>query len=124
MSSAPNSELNGFHRFITEQLGIGHGDVSPEDVLDLWRAEHPLRAAEEENMLAVREALADMATPCFNVLQTKPQARAIRRRRSRRRKNWPNRPPLQIRPAPRRTSAAQFPRATSDCRTNCSHRIQ
>lgn len=61
MSSALNSEMNSFHRFITEQLSIGRGDVSPEEALDLWRAEHPLSAIEEDDLLAVREALADMA---------------------------------------------------------------
>ncbi|HEX7377138.1 MAG TPA: hypothetical protein VF278_08495 [Pirellulales bacterium] len=28
MSSALNSELNSFHRFISEQLSVGRGDVS------------------------------------------------------------------------------------------------
>lgn len=61
MSSVLNSELNSFHRFISEQLSVGRGDVSPEEALDLWRADHPLGETEEEDMLAVREALADMA---------------------------------------------------------------
>lgn len=61
MSSVLNSELNSFYRFISEQLSVGRGNVSPEEALDLWRADHPLGDTEEEDVLAVREALDDMA---------------------------------------------------------------
>ncbi|HEV3344780.1 MAG TPA: hypothetical protein VG125_30670 [Pirellulales bacterium] len=60
MSGGLESELTSFHRFISEQLSEGHGDVSPEEALDLWRGHHPTAHAEEDDVLAVREALTDM----------------------------------------------------------------
>lgn len=59
MSGGLDSELTSFHRFISEQLSVGHGNVSPEEALDLWRSKHPAADADED-VLAVQEALADM----------------------------------------------------------------
>lgn len=56
MSGSVDSELSSFHRFISEQLNVGRGDVSPEEALDLWRMQHP----DDEAVLAVQEALEDM----------------------------------------------------------------
>jgi hypothetical protein len=60
MSGSLNSELSSFHRFISEQLNIGRSEVSPEEALDLWRSEHPIAVAEEDDIQAVRAALDDM----------------------------------------------------------------
>lgn len=54
-------ELRGFHQFIAEKLGSGATPLSPEEVLDLWREDHPIPEDLEESVAAVREALADMA---------------------------------------------------------------
>lgn len=56
MSGSFDTELNSFHRFISEQLSVGRSDVSPEEALQLWRMDHP----DEETVLAVQEALQDM----------------------------------------------------------------
>ena len=58
--SGLESELTSFHRFIAEHLSEGRGDVSPEEALDLWRTHHPVADADDDVVLAVREALADM----------------------------------------------------------------
>jgi hypothetical protein len=60
MPSGLESELTSFHRFISEQLSEGHSNVSPEEALDRWRTQHPLADAEEDDIAAVREAIADM----------------------------------------------------------------
>ena len=57
MPHGSDSELGSFHQFISEQLSVGRVDVSPEEALDLWRSQHP----DTDDVLAVQEALADMA---------------------------------------------------------------
>ena len=54
----PN-ELSNFHAFVGEQLARGEPSLSPEDVLDLWRDQHPDPAMEDATE-EIREALADM----------------------------------------------------------------
>lgn len=60
MSGGLDSELTSFHRFISEQLSVGGGDVSPEEALDLWRAQYPDTSASDDDGSAVQEALTDM----------------------------------------------------------------
>ncbi|HVA46783.1 MAG TPA: hypothetical protein VNH11_10500 [Pirellulales bacterium] len=60
MSGGLGSELSSFHRFISEQLSVGRGDVSPEEALDLCRTRHPAADEEGDAVLAVQEALTDM----------------------------------------------------------------
>lgn len=60
MSGGLDSELSNFHRFISEQLSVGHNNVSPEEALDLWRLQHPVADADDEDLSAVQEALTDM----------------------------------------------------------------
>ncbi len=60
MSSIESNELASFHSFVSDQLRVGRGNVSPEEALDLWRAQHPAPDSEDEETLAVREALEDM----------------------------------------------------------------
>jgi hypothetical protein len=55
----PN-ELSNFHHFVGEQLARGDDSLSPEDVLDLWRGQHPDPAMEDATE-AIREALDDFA---------------------------------------------------------------
>jgi len=60
MSGGLGSELSSFHRFVSHQLQSGRDDVSPEEVLDLWREQHPEVDDADDSVLAVREALQDM----------------------------------------------------------------
>ncbi len=53
------SELVSFHRFLSDRLSSGE-DLSPEEVIDRWRAENPSREDYLETVVAVRQALADM----------------------------------------------------------------
>jgi hypothetical protein len=57
MATDPHSELFQFHQFVGEQLGSGR-DLTPEETLDLWRAEHP---GDDDTIAAVQEALDDLA---------------------------------------------------------------
>ncbi|MBI4606151.1 MAG: hypothetical protein HY721_29645 [Planctomycetes bacterium] len=60
MPSKLQAELIRFHRFISDRLGQGAGDLSPEEALDLWRAENPSPDEHAEAVAALREAIADM----------------------------------------------------------------
>jgi hypothetical protein len=66
MSDAANqislltADLSGFHSFIGEKLKEKNVGISPEEALDIWRAQHPLPDDFEENVEALREALEDM----------------------------------------------------------------
>ena len=60
MSIDANSELQSFHQFVTEQLATGEQPISPEEALDIWRVQHPSPEQYAEDVLAIREALADM----------------------------------------------------------------
>jgi hypothetical protein len=54
------SELESFHRFLGDQLAHGDLALTPEECLDLWRAQHPPDEDVEADTLAIREALDDM----------------------------------------------------------------
>ncbi len=60
MSSNTESELASFYRFVGIKLNQQAADLSPEDVLDQWRAEHPALDDENDDVIAVKQALADM----------------------------------------------------------------
>jgi hypothetical protein len=60
MPTSVSEELASFHRFLSQQLQNGGPGMSPEEALDLWRAEHPSREDYEETVRALREALADI----------------------------------------------------------------
>lgn len=60
MAGGVESELGGFHRFIGEKLTNAGTGLSPEEALELWRAEHPSPDEFAESVAAIREALADM----------------------------------------------------------------
>lgn len=59
MSIDPNAELARFQQFINDHLGKGE-TFSPEEALDLWRAENPEEGAEDEELEALREAINEM----------------------------------------------------------------
>lgn len=55
-----SSDLSSFHTFVGEQLARGDASLSPEDVLDLWRDQHPEPAMDDATE-EIREALEDYA---------------------------------------------------------------
>jgi hypothetical protein len=61
MTTSLSNELEEFHRFVADKLANGHGNLSPEEVVDQWRDLHPVPESLADDVAAVREALADMA---------------------------------------------------------------
>jgi hypothetical protein len=61
MPAQATNELRDFHRFLGEVLSDGRSDWSPEEALDEWRGQHPNAHASEEDVVAVQEALTDLA---------------------------------------------------------------
>ena len=55
----PGSELIDFHRFLGEKLNHGDALISPEEALDEWRAQHAAEDDEQDDLEAIKEALAD-----------------------------------------------------------------
>ena len=60
MATGTQGELSGFHDFLSQKLTSGATQLSPEEVLDLWRAEHSAVDEYASNVAALKEALADM----------------------------------------------------------------
>ena len=60
MSAGIADELADFHRFVADRLNRGERELSPEQALDLWRAEHPDPEEFGDTVQALREAIADM----------------------------------------------------------------
>jgi hypothetical protein len=54
------SDLADFHSFLGDMLKCRDRALSPEEVLQLWRAEHPVTKDFEETVEALREALDDL----------------------------------------------------------------
>lgn len=55
-----STEIEQFRDFIDEQVKNGHANLSPEEVLDLWRCQHPMPEELQESVAAVKTALRDM----------------------------------------------------------------
>jgi hypothetical protein len=60
MSTDTHQELLNFHHFVSEQLNSGQPCLSPEEALEVWRLQNPSEEEFEEDVEAIREALADM----------------------------------------------------------------
>jgi hypothetical protein len=60
MSVDLDPELARFNRFVAERIGAGNGDMSPEEALDLWRAENPAEDERAETVRALSEALEEL----------------------------------------------------------------
>jgi hypothetical protein len=56
MATDPHSELAQFQQFVGQHVQNGT-PLSPEEVLDLWRIEHPQSL--DDDAIAIRQALAD-----------------------------------------------------------------
>jgi hypothetical protein len=54
------SDLAQFYDFIGSRLNQGAGDLTPEEALELWRAEHPGPGDFEDSVAAIQEALDDI----------------------------------------------------------------
>ena len=59
MSTDLQTELEEFQEFVAGHVRAGTV-MSPEEALDVWRAEHPDDALRAENVKAVKAALRDM----------------------------------------------------------------
>ena len=59
MSIDPGAELARFQQFIADHLRKGEG-ISPEEALDLWRAENPQAEEFDDAVKSLRAALAEM----------------------------------------------------------------
>ena len=59
MSIDPGAELAQFQQYIAARLEKGPA-LSPEEALDLWRAENPKAEEFVDTVRALREALAEM----------------------------------------------------------------
>lgn len=57
MSIAIKTDLPEFVEFARAQVGNGGSRLTPEEVLDLWRAEHPLALEMAESVAAIRRAI-------------------------------------------------------------------
>ncbi len=60
MATGTRAELISFHRFLSEKLTDEGAHLSPEEAVDLWRAEHPAPDEGASDVAAVKGALADM----------------------------------------------------------------
>jgi hypothetical protein len=60
MSVHIDSELARFNRFVSEKIGAGNTDLSPEAALDLWRTENPSDEERAETLRDLLEALREM----------------------------------------------------------------
>jgi len=54
-------DLRDFHHFLGEKLATGEVEISPEEALDEWRLAHRSEQELADDVIAVREALDDMA---------------------------------------------------------------
>jgi hypothetical protein len=60
MSAVVWTELQEFALFIQATLDAGETSLTPEEVLDSWRLEHPTEEQFEENVRAIQLALDEM----------------------------------------------------------------
>lgn len=57
MFPGTSADLVAFHEFVAEKLRTGGRELSPEECVDLWRAEHPTPREIEASVAAIREAI-------------------------------------------------------------------
>ncbi|WP_238397658.1 hypothetical protein [Anatilimnocola aggregata] len=63
MNSTSNltNELRDFHSFVGAQLAANRDQLTPEEIVELWRDQHPTDGETAATVAAVQSALADMA---------------------------------------------------------------
>ena len=60
MATGTRDELSQFHDFVSQKLAGDADRLSPEEALDLWRAENPAADDFSNNVASLKEALTDM----------------------------------------------------------------
>lgn len=60
MNAANTNELHDFHRFVGEKLSNGGATLSPEEIVDEWRALHPDPQELDDDIAAIQEAIDDL----------------------------------------------------------------
>jgi hypothetical protein len=61
MNVQSSTELAAFYEFVGGKVNNGETMLTPEEVLDQWRLEHPEPGLTAEEIADIEEALADMA---------------------------------------------------------------
>lgn len=61
MGSDNITELTQFQQFVTRQIENGGRDMSPEECVDLWRADHPEPDDLADSVAAIMTALGESA---------------------------------------------------------------
>lgn len=54
------SELASFHEFLGRMIGDFGASATPEEVLDLWRATHPIDTVFQQDVKDVQAAMHEM----------------------------------------------------------------
>jgi len=54
------SELASFHQFLSKKFEEFGSNVSPEEILDLWRAIHPLELDMRRDVKSIQQAIDEM----------------------------------------------------------------
>jgi hypothetical protein len=54
------NELEAFHQFISDKLADGGSLLTPEECVDLWRAQNPADEELRAGAAAIKEALDDL----------------------------------------------------------------
>jgi len=52
-------ELESFTQFVQRRIGASSGDLSLEELFDLWRIENPSEAMHSENIAAIAASIDD-----------------------------------------------------------------
>lgn len=55
MSMPANDELGSFYHYLTDRIASGSTDLSPEEAVDVWRAEHAPLDDYAETVVALRK---------------------------------------------------------------------
>jgi len=84
MTHGNKSEIHLFQEFISERIRQGDNSISPEDLLWIWREEHPLPETEEDELEAIRVALeaydkGDRGIPLEDLLERYPELKKAER---------------------------------------------
>lgn len=62
------NELDDFHRFASQRLGNGGGELSLPELVDLWMLEHPSAAEQAEVKEIVRQGNADIESGNYRTI--------------------------------------------------------
>ena len=60
MQGAIQADLRQFREFLSQQVDCDPEDLTPEDVLDQWRASHPLPGELETSAAEIQQTLDEM----------------------------------------------------------------